>query len=73
MSKAFEKEDEPRWLNEIPGSMRALLVFLTNEYDRPVFVKRSHYNEARDTEFHVMSDGLTYFVDGAGRWDTLKE
>ncbi|MES2620861.1 MAG: hypothetical protein V4615_08410 [Bacteroidota bacterium] len=73
MSKAFEKEDEPRWLNEIPGSMRALLVFLTNEYDRPVFVKRSYYNEARDTEFHVMSDGLTYFVDGAGRWDTLKE
>lgn len=70
MSKAFEKEDEPRWLNEIPGSMRSLLVFLINEYDRPVFEKRAYYDELSKTRFHVMSDGLTYFIDESGHWNT---
>ncbi len=73
MSKAFEKENEPRWLNDIPASMRALVVFLTNEYDRPVFQKRAYYDEALKTECHVMSDGLTYYVDEAGHWNTLEQ
>jgi hypothetical protein len=71
MSHAFVKEGDARWLHEIPPSMRALIVFLTNEYGRPVFVKRSFFDGENKIEYHEMNDGLTYFINPKGHWDTL--
>lgn len=73
MSKAFQKDDEARWLHEIAPSMRTLVAFLTNENGRIIVEKRSYYDEETKTEYHVMSDGLTYFINESGNWDTLPE
>jgi hypothetical protein len=70
MSHAFVKDDDARWLHEIPPTMRALLVFLTNEYGRPAFEKSSYMDEKREVAYHVMNDGLTYFVNEKGHWET---
>ena len=68
MSQAFVKDEDPQWLHEIPGSLTALISFLTRENNNiRVYVKQSS-TLANGKEEHLMSNGLRYSKDDEGRW-----
>ena len=67
MSQAFVKEEDDQWLHEIPGSISALINYLSREnngiriYERRIIVKNG-------IELHEMSNGMSYSKDAAGKW-----
>jgi hypothetical protein len=67
MSHAFVKEEDDQWLHEIPGTLTALINYLTREnngvrvYEKKVLIKN-------DIEVHEMSNGLSYSKDAHGKW-----
>jgi len=67
MSQAFVKEEDDQWLHEIPGTITALINYLTREnngirvYEKSKFIKNG-------IEIHVMSNGLSYSKDADGKW-----
>ena len=69
MSQAFVKEEEPQWLHEIPGTMTALINYLTRENNGVrVYERKTYFNEKVKKEVHEMSNGLHYTKDSEGRW-----
>ena len=68
MSRAFVKDDDPQWLHDIQPSMHALCAFLRHENNGRIIQEKSSYTIG-DTEFHIMSNGLTYFINGKGQWE----
>ena len=67
MSQAFVKEEDDQWLHEIPGTITALINYLTREnngirvYEKNKLVKNG-------AEIYVMSNGLSYTKDANGKW-----
>ena len=67
MSQAFVKEEDDQWLHEIPGTLNALINYLTREnngirvYEKRKFVKNG-------LELYEMSNGLSYSKDANGKW-----
>ncbi|HEV8285767.1 MAG TPA: hypothetical protein VGQ09_15745 [Chitinophagaceae bacterium] len=67
MSHAFVKEEDDQWLHEIPGTITALINYLTKEnngvrvYEKRKFIKN-------DIEVYEMSNGLLYSKDANGKW-----
>ncbi len=67
MSQAFVKEEDDQWLHEIPGTMNALINYLSREnngirvYEKNKLVKNG-------IEIYVMSNGLSYSKDADGKW-----
>ena len=67
MSQAFVKEEDDQWLHEIPGTITALINYLTREnnsirvYEKGKVIKNG-------TEIHLMSNGLSYSKDADGKW-----
>lgn len=67
MSQAFVKEEDYQWLHEIPGTISALINYLTKEnngirvYEKKKLMKNG-------TEVHEMSNGLSYSKDADGKW-----
>lgn len=67
MSQAFVKEEDDQWLHEIPGTLTALINYLTREnngirvYEKSKLVKNG-------IEIHLMSNGLSYSKDADGKW-----
>jgi hypothetical protein len=69
MSQAFVKESEGEWLHDVLPTLNALVLYLTRENNGVrVYEKSSHYNEKHGREVHVMSNGLAYAKDDAGKW-----
>ncbi|HVU85513.1 MAG TPA: hypothetical protein VHC50_11770 [Puia sp.] len=69
MSQAFVKENEEQWLHEIPPTITALVYHLTRENNGVrVYEKRMVKDTESGREVHVMSNGLSYAKDEAGRW-----
>ena len=69
MSQAFVKEEEPQWLHEIPGTMAALINYLTKENNGVrVYERKTYFNEKLKKEVHKMSNGLEYTKDNDGKW-----
>jgi len=70
MSQAFVKEQDDQWLHDIPGTVTALIGYLTREnngvrvYEKRVFTKSG-------TEVHEMSNGLCYAKDKDGKWEIV--
>ena len=70
MSQAFIRESDDQWLHDIPGTLQALIHYLTREnngvrvYERRVFSKNGR-------EVHEMSNGLQYAKDAQGHWEML--
>ena len=68
MSQAFVKEEDDQWLHEIPGTLTALINYLTREnngirvYEKSKLVKNGK-------EIHLMSNGLSYSKDADGKWE----
>ena len=69
MSQAFVKEEDPQWLHEIPGTMSALINYLTRENNGVrVYERRNFYNDKIKKEVHEMSNGLVYSRNDDGKW-----
>jgi len=67
MSQAFVKEEDYQWLHEIPGTLTALINYLTKENNGiRVYEKRMLIKDG--TEIHEMSNGLYYSKDADGKW-----
>lgn len=67
MSQAFVKEEDYQWLHEIPGTLPALINYLTKENNGiRVYEKRRFTREG--TEIYEMSNGLSYSKDPNGKW-----
>jgi len=67
MSQAFVKESDDQWLHDIGPSMNALILFLTRENNGiRVYEKESSIKDGN--EVHLMSNGLSYAKDDAGKW-----
>ena len=67
MSQAFVKEEDPQWLHEIPGTISALINYLTRENNGiRVYEKRKYLKDG--IEIYEMSNGLPYSKDANGKW-----
>ena len=67
MSQAFVKEEDDQWLHEIPGTISALINYLTSENNGiRVYEKRKLIKNG--VEIHEMSNGLSYSKDADGKW-----
>lgn len=70
MSQAFVKEEDDQWLHEIPGTVTALINFLSRENNGiRIYEVRTHINNG--IEIHVMSNGMEYQKDSDGRWQVV--
>ena len=68
MSQAFVKEDDYQWLHEIPGTMNALVNYLTRENNGiRVYEKKRYMKDG--VEVYEMSNGLTYSKNSDGKWE----
>jgi hypothetical protein len=62
------KEEDDQWLHEIPGTMTALINYLTRENNGiRVYEKSKQIKNGR--EVFVMSNGLSYSKDKEGKWE----
>ncbi len=67
MSQAFVKEEDDQWLHEIPGTVSALINYLTKENNGiRVYEKRKTIKDG--IEVYEMSNGLSYSKDAEGKW-----
>ena len=72
MSQAFVKESEEQWLHDIQPTINALIVYLTRENNGiRVYEQRTFPNPKGGEQVHVMSNGLSYSKDEAGKWYIL--
>ena len=68
MSQAFVKEEDDQWLHDIPGTMTALINYLTRENNGiRVYEKSKQVKNGR--EIFMMSNGLSYSKDKDGKWE----
>ena len=67
MSHAFVKEEDDQWLHDIPGTITALINYLTREnngvrvYEKRMLIKNG-------VEVYEMSNGVSYSKDEDGKW-----
>jgi hypothetical protein len=71
MSQAFVRESDDQWLSDVGPSLRALIIFLTRENGGIEVHERKNFTDPEGREIHVMSNGLSYFKDPKGKWQTL--
>jgi hypothetical protein len=70
MSQAFVREQDGQWLHDVPGTLQALINYLTNENNGiRVYNKRSSFENGRDV--YEMSNGLKYAKDKLGKWEIV--
>ena len=67
MSQAFIKEEDDQWLHEIPGTVNALINYLTRE-NNGVRVYEKNKLIKNGVEIYVMSNGLSYSKSADGKW-----
>jgi len=67
MSHAFVKEEDDQWLHGIPGTIIALINYLTKE-NNGVRVYEKRRDIKNGVEMHEMSNSLWYSKDANGKW-----
>jgi len=68
MSQAFVKEEDDQWLHEIPGTLPALINYLTKENNGIRVYEKRRMTIKNGVEVHEMSNGLSYSKDVNGKW-----
>ncbi len=69
MSQAFVKEQDEEWLHEIQPTMQALINYLTRQNNGiRVYEQKQFISKKTNKSVYVMSNGLDYTLDDAGRW-----
>jgi hypothetical protein len=71
MSQAFMKEGDDQWLGDIPGTLAALILFLSRENNGVNVYEKENYVNEKGHRVHVMSNGASYSKDSEGHWQTL--
>ena len=70
MSQAFVKEQDDEWLHDVPGTLHALINYLTKENNGiRVYQKKASVENGR--EVYEMSNGLRYAKDAHGKWEII--
>ena len=68
MSQAFVKEEDAQWLNDVPGTLSALIHYLTKENNGiRVYLKQKSFDK-NNNEIFDMSNGFRYSKDAEGHW-----
>ena len=67
MSQAFVREEDDQWLHEIPGTVTALINYLTRE-NNGIRVYEKRRSIKNNIEIYEMSNGLSYSKDKDGKW-----
>jgi len=68
MSQAFVRESDEQWLNEVPPSLNALILYLTRENNGIRVYEIRNYVNKEGLEIHQMSNGLLYAKDASDKW-----
>lgn len=68
MSQAFVRESDEQWLNEVPPSLNALILYLTRENNGIRVYEIRNYVNKEGLEIHHMSNGLLYAKDASDKW-----
>jgi len=70
MSQAFVREEDDQWLHDLPGTMQALVNYLTRENNGiRVYLRKTSVEKGK--EFYEMSNGLTYAKNSEGKWEIV--
>jgi hypothetical protein len=70
MSRAFIKEGEDQWLEDIAPTQHALINFLTRDNNGIRVYETGTHTKEDGTEVFTMSNGLTY-SKSSGRWKVI--
>lgn len=70
MSRAFIKEEDDQWLEDIAPTVSALISFLTRENNGIRVYETGTHTKEDGTEIFTMSNGLSY-SKSAGRWQVV--
>lgn len=70
MSRAFIKEGDDQWLEDIAPTQHALIRFLTRENNGIRVYEVKTHMAADGSELFTMSNGLTYSKSN-GRWKVI--
>jgi hypothetical protein len=68
MSRAFVRESDDQWLNEVAPTIGALINFLTRENNGIRVYEQKSFIDDKGREIHVMSNGASYTKDHNGAW-----
>ena len=71
MSQAFVKESEEQWLHDVLPTLPALIVYLTRENNGIRVYEKKNFISDDDRVMHLMSNGLSYAKDKAGKWEIV--
>lgn len=70
MSRAFIKEGDDQWLEDIAPTLQALVSFLTRENNGIRVYETGTHKAADGSEVFSMSNGLSY-SKASGRWKVI--
>ncbi|HET9054398.1 MAG TPA: hypothetical protein VFM90_09505 [Cyclobacteriaceae bacterium] len=70
MSRAFIKENDDQWLEDIPPTQAALIRFLTRENNGIRVYETGTHTADDGSEIVTMSNGLSY-SKASGRWSVI--
>jgi hypothetical protein len=73
MSQAFVREGDDQWLSDVGPSVRALSYFLTRENNGIEVYELRTFIDSGGDEVYVMSNGLSYKKDAAGKWQIAED
>lgn len=71
MSQAFVREGDDQWLQDVPPTLQALIVFLTRENGGIRVYERKSSIDAQGRQVYEMSNGLSYAKDSQGVWQIV--
>ncbi len=73
MNIAIVREREEKGLHEVPASIKALIIHLTEENNGlRVYDKKTVRHPETGEEVYVMSNGLSYSRDFGGKWYVIR-
>lgn len=70
MSRAFIKEGDDQWLEDIPPTLNALINFLTRENNDIRVYETGSHTATDGSEVVTMSNGVSY-SKVSGRWKVI--
>jgi len=68
MSRAFVRESDDQWLQDVSPTLSALLTFLTRENNGIRVYEEKRFIDPDGREVYDMSNGLSYTKDDEGKW-----
>jgi hypothetical protein len=71
MSQAFVRENDDMWLHDVPPTLNALIIFLTQENGGIRVYELKNYTDNAGKQVYEMSNGMSYSKDEQGKWQVV--